>query len=92
MAIAAAFELFIAGTIAVYLRRVAAASHPDAAPAPTQTQSVGRYLAAVFVGGLLVGALTTPALAATQAGTVAQEHGGTMGGMMMMDMPGMGHH
>lgn len=92
MAIAAAFELFIAGTIAVYLRRVAAASHPDAAPAPTQTQSAGRYLAAVFVGGLLVGALTTPALAATQAGTVAQEHGGTMGGMMMMDMPGMGHH
>ncbi|WP_349899170.1 hypothetical protein [Parafrigoribacterium soli] len=96
MAIAAAFELFIAGVLGVYLRRLSATRGPDAAPAPAKTppaktQSAGRYLAAVFVGGLLVGALTTPALAATQAGTVAQEHGGTMGGMMMMDMPGMGH-
>lgn len=92
MAIAATFELFIAGVLGVYLRRLSAQSNPDAPPAPAKTQSAGRYLAAVFVGGLLVGALTTPALAATQAGTVAQEHGGTMGGMMMMDMPGMGHH
>lgn len=94
MAIAAVFELFIAGALSVHLRRHSDAMADDAADdaaAKPRTASAGRYLAAVFIGGLLVGALTTPALAATQAGTVALEHGGTMGGMMMMDMPGMGH-
>ena len=93
MAIAAVFELFIAAILSVQIRRTrdSADGLADAAAAAPRTASAGRYLAAVFVGGLLVGALTTPALAATQAGTVALEHGGTMGGMMMMDMPGMGH-
>jgi hypothetical protein len=43
----------------------------------------------MLVGGIIVGAMTTPALAATEAGTVASERGGTMGGMMQM--PGMDH-
>jgi hypothetical protein len=50
-----------------------------------------RYLSAVIVAGVLVGGLTTPALAATEAGSVALENGGTMGGMMNVNMPGIGH-
>ena len=96
MAIATVFGLFIAGVLSVILRRQIETqtqteteteteqSTPVAKPA-----SAVKYLSAVIIAGVLVGALTTPALAATQAGTVAAEHGGTMGGMMM-NMPGMG--
>ena len=96
MAIATIFGLFIAGVLSVILRRQTetetetqtesetSTSNPAARPA-----SALKYLSAVIIAGVLVGALTTPALAATQAGTVAIEHGGTMGGMMM-NMPGMG--
>jgi hypothetical protein len=42
--------------------------------APT-TPGVGRYLIALFVGALAVGAITTPALAATTAGANAVPHG-----------------
>lgn len=44
----------------------------------------GRYLLALFAGALVLGALVTPALAATDSGRYAQEHGmhmGDMGGM-----------
>ncbi|CAN5220964.1 hypothetical protein BH09ACT2_BH09ACT2_13460 [soil metagenome] len=88
MGIAALFELFIATILSVILRRRSA--NGPAARAPKAPGAV-RYLAAVIVAGVLVGGLTTPALAATQAGSVAMEHGGTMGGMMDMNMPGMGH-
>ena len=92
MAIATIFGLFIAGVLSVILRRQTetatqtetSTSNPVAKPA-----SALKYLSAVIIAGVLVGALTTPALAATQAGTVAIEHGGTMGGMMM-NMPEMG--
>ena len=92
MGIAAIFELFIAGVLSVILRRQTETetetepSTPAAKPA-----TAAKYLSAVIVAGVLVGALTTPALAATQAGAVAIEHGGTMGGMMTMNLPGMGH-
>ena len=98
MAIATIFELFIAGVLSVVLRRQIesqsatgtgtqiATEHSNSVAKPA---SAVKYLSAVIVAGVLVGALTTPALAATQAGTVASEHGGTMGGMMM-NMPGMG--
>ena len=88
MGIAALFELFIAAILSVILRR--RSSDTPAARAPKAPSAV-RYRAAVIVAGVLVGGLTTPALAATQAGSVAMEHGGTMGGMMDMNMPGMGH-
>ena len=90
MGIAAMFELFVAGVLSAYLRRQAdSAQSADEAPAlPAKPASAARDLAAVLIGGVLVGALTTPALAATQAGAVALEHGGTMGGMMT----DMGHH
>ena len=67
LAIATVFELFIAITVAVHLRRVS--------DAPARTPGVGRYLTGLFIGGLVVAALTTPALAATPAGANAQPHG-----------------
>ena len=72
MAIATVFELFAVAVLSLHLRpsRRSAAGAP-APPLP----SVGRYLLAVTVGGILVGALTTPALAATEAGKYAQPHG-----------------
>ena len=62
-AIATVFELFIAATLAVQLR-----TGPTDAPAP----SVARYLVGLGLGALVVVALTLPALAATQAGQLAQ--------------------
>ena len=101
MGIATIFELFIAGVLSVVLRRqsetdTATATQTETDAETEQSTSVAKpasavkYLSAVIIAGVLVGALTTPALAATQAGTVAIEHGGTMGGMMMMNMPGIG--
>ena len=90
MGIAAIFELFIAGVLSVILRRRTETETEPSTPAAKPATAV-KYLSAVIVAGVLVGALTTPALAATQAGAVAIEHGGTMGGMMTMNLPGMGH-
>ena len=90
MGIAAIFELFIAGVLSVILRRQTETETEPSTPAAKPATAV-KYLSAVIVAGVLVGALTTPALAATQAGAVAIEHGGTMGGMMTMNLPGTGH-
>ncbi len=99
MGIATIFELFIAGVLSVVLRRQSETDTATQTETETETEqsspvgkpaSAVKYLSAVIIAGVLVGALTTPALAATQAGTVAIEHGGTMGGMMMMNMPGIG--
>ena len=90
MGIAAIFELFIAGVLSVILRRQTETETEPSTPAAKPATAV-KYLSAVIVAGVLVGALTTPALAATQAGAVAIEHGGTMGGMMTINLPGMGH-
>lgn len=68
LSIATLFELFVAGVLAVHLRREA-----DAARTP-RVAGVGKYLLGVLVGGLAVAALTTPALAATQAGLGAAAH------------------
>ena len=59
MAIATLFELFVAISITLQLRREARPSQP--APA-------GRYLIGLFAGALVVATITTPALAFTQAG------------------------
>lgn len=81
LALAAVLEIFVAGTIALHIRRgfVAdgaenaddATKAADAAKAPP----AGRYLLGLLVGSIAVAALTTPALAATQAGDVAVPHG-----------------
>jgi hypothetical protein len=69
LAAATVLELFIAITLAVQLRRGV-----DFAAAP-KTPPAGRYILALVVGGILVGAITTPALAATDAGRNAHHHG-----------------
>jgi hypothetical protein len=70
---ATVFELFIAGVVAVHLRRGGdfTASRQVSAP---------RYLLGVVVGGVLAAMLVTPALSATDAGRYARPMG---------DMPGM---
>lgn len=73
LAIAAAFELFIAGSIALHLRR-AVSTHA--------TFSTGRYLRGTIAGGLVIAAFTLGALSATGAaslvapsGSFTDEHG-----------------
>ena len=72
MAIATVFQVFAVAVLSLYLRR---SSGTAAAPPARALPSAGRYLLAVTLGGILVGALTTPALAATEAGKYAQPHG-----------------
>ena len=60
LAIAATLELAIATLLGRHLRRPAAST--------PRAPSVGRYLVGMLAGGLVVVALTTPALAAIQTG------------------------
>jgi hypothetical protein len=69
VAIALVFELYAAAAIAAHLRRSS-----DTGGAQPATPPVGRYLVGVGAGALLLGALVTPAIAATEAGRFAQPH------------------
>ena len=71
LAVASLFELFAVAALGVHLRRRREA---DAAPV---FPSVFRYLLGLAVGALVVAGLTTPALAATDAGLFGQPPGGT---------------
>jgi hypothetical protein len=71
MAVAGAFELFVALVLGPRLRGGARESLADS-PSPIPA---GRFLAALFAGGLASAALVTPALAATDAGAGALPHG-----------------
>jgi hypothetical protein len=62
LAVANLFELFAVAVLGRHLRR---RRTTDATP---PSPSVGRYLLGLAVGALVVAGLTTPALAATQAG------------------------
>lgn len=68
--VAAIFQLFVAGMLSLHARREREGKR-TAASAP----GAGRYLTALTLGALAVSALTTPALAATEAGIYAQPHG-----------------
>ena len=72
MLIASLFDLLVAGGLTALLRRSASHSNQDAA-APAARESAPahpiRRLVAVIVGALLIGAITAPALAATEAGS-----------------------
>ena len=70
LAIAAVLELFAAGVLAVHIRR----ENDGDRPAPV-TPTAGKYLLSLFIGAFAVALLTTPALAATEAGQFAQPHG-----------------
>lgn len=63
MGVAALFELAIAAILSLQLRRVTAGTGKK-----YSTPSTGRYLVSLFAGGLVVAMLTTPAVAAAQAG------------------------
>jgi hypothetical protein len=71
MAIAAAFELFIALVVG---RRVRSGARSAIADSPKPV-SAGRFLIALSAGALASAALVTPALAATDAGEGALPHG-----------------
>jgi hypothetical protein len=98
MLVASLFDLLIAVGLTVLLRR-AAARHvtsdeaPDAASArPALAEPpphAGRYLAAVFAGALVIAALATPALAATEAGQSGRAPGTT--GTTSYDFGGHDH-
>ncbi len=66
MLVASLFDLAVAIGITAVLRRPAREPRPIGA---------GRYLVSLGIGALVVAALTTPALAATEAGEYAVPHG-----------------
>ncbi|MDQ1555082.1 MAG: hypothetical protein QOI02_84, partial [Actinomycetota bacterium] len=74
---------FIAVVMAVHVRR---ATDFRAAP---RAPSAARYLAGLAVGAAVVAALTTPALASTEAGRFAVPHG-THG--LTVNLPEHGQH
>jgi len=80
LAVAALFEFFIVAVVGSSLRR----RRDAAAPAP----GIARYLVGLMVGALAVAALTTPALAATEAGLYAVPHGERSD---LFDLPQHGH-
>ncbi len=82
MAAATIFNVYIAVVLSVHLRRGASAKGADrprsdaaASAAASVTPPAGRYLLALGAGALVMAGLTTPALAATEAGRFAQAHG-----------------
>ncbi|CAN5223551.1 hypothetical protein BH11ACT3_BH11ACT3_04670 [soil metagenome] len=88
MLAASALDLAIAIGVTFVMRttKVDAAASPPRSP---RTLRPPAYLAAMFAGALVVGAVTTPALAATEAGEFASHSGhGTTG---LVDLPADGH-
>ena len=92
MAVAALFSIFLAATVAIALRRepngiltLAGAAAPRAA-----TPGGWRFLTGLVVGGFLLSALTTPALAATEVGSHAVPHGSH--GVTEVTVPDSGGH
>jgi hypothetical protein len=80
MLVASLLDLAVAIAITVVLRRPA-----DPARRPIGS---GRYLLGLGAGALVVAALTTPALAATEAGDFAQPHGTHDEAPFVLDLPG----
>lgn len=78
LAVATLFELVAAYILARHLRRNA---HTTTEP------GVARYLLGLTAGALLVGGLTTPALAATPAGEAAQPHGSHTEEPFVLNLP-----
>ncbi len=70
LAVASLFELFIFSIVSFDRRR-----SPEDRASTARTPNAAAYLGAVIAGALAVSMLTTPALAATEAGRFAQPHG-----------------
>ncbi len=88
LAVASLFELFAVAILGVHLRR-----HRDTDAAP-KFPSVVRYLLGLAVGAFVVAGLTTPALAATEAGLFST-HGSNSGTSTeepyVLNLPQHGH-
>jgi hypothetical protein len=78
MLVASLLDLAVAIAITVVLRRADREQRPIAS---------GRYLLGLGLGALAVAALTTPALAATEAGDFAQPHGTSGEAPYVLDLP-----
>lgn len=72
MAVASLFDIFLSVSLAVIRRRVLCGHTPSADAAAPEGW---RFLAGLVIGGVLFSGLTTPALAATDAGLYAVPHG-----------------
>lgn len=72
MGVASLFNIFLAATVAIALRRA-----PNGPPTPVGAAAPAgwRFLTGLVLGGFLLSALTTPALAATEVGSHAVPHG-----------------
>ncbi|MDJ0339774.1 hypothetical protein [Cryobacterium sp. PH31-O1] len=100
MAVASLFNIFLAVTVAIALRRApsgiptpvgaAAARAPQASEPRAATPGGWRFLTGLVVGGFLLSALTTPALAATEVGSHAVPHGSH--GVTQVTVPNSGGH
>ena len=80
MATATLFDLFLACSLALVLRRTrrtTSTSTTEGVPRASAGETAGgwRFLAALTLAALVVSGLTTPALAATDAGAHAVPHG-----------------
>ncbi|MBG6212650.1 hypothetical protein RCH23_001141 [Cryobacterium sp. CAN_C3] len=87
MAVASVFNIFLTVTVAIVLRRApkalpttggaaaSGAAGSGAARPGAATPGGWRFLVGLVVGGFLLSALTTPALAATEVGSHAVPHG-----------------
>jgi hypothetical protein len=75
LSLAAVLEIFVAGAIAIHIRRSFVADASTKSTDAAANPPAGRYLLGLLVGSIAVASLTTPALAATQAGDYAVPHG-----------------
>ncbi|MDJ0377372.1 hypothetical protein [Cryobacterium sp. PH31-L1] len=101
MAVASLFNIFLAATVAIALRRApngiptalgaaAPATSPGTSTQGTSTPGGWRFITGLVVGGFLLSALTTPALAATEVGSHAVPHGSH--GVTELIVPDSGGH
>lgn len=75
LSLAAVLEIFVAGAIAIHIRRSFVSDGSTKPADAAANPPAGRYLLGLLVGSIAVASLTTPALAATQAGDYAVPHG-----------------
>ncbi|WP_104090013.1 MULTISPECIES: hypothetical protein [unclassified Cryobacterium] len=97
MVVASLFNIFLAATVAIALRRApngiptaVGAASPGTLTPGSPTPGGWRFLTGLVVGGFLLSALTTPALAATEVGSHAVPHGSH--GVTELIVPDSGGH
>ncbi|TFB70947.1 hypothetical protein [Cryobacterium sp. Hz9] len=87
MTMASLFNIYVAATVALAMRRASSGNPPSVGAA---SPGGWRFLTGLVVGGFLLSALTTPALAATDVGSLAVPHGSHR--VVELDVPDPGGH